>query len=209
MIRRAIKNTNINFQILVLWNQLEASALSVRKVCMSNHLSNVYVYKNHFDTENAVRLLGNSGFDLKQLSVIGKGYHTEEHPIGFYTKGDRIRSWGKFGAFWGAIWGLLFTPAVFILPGLGLTAMAGPVVSALLSSLEGAILGAGISALGCALLELGIQHEQVIKYEVAIKAEKFLLLVHGSVADIERAHSVLDGPRKLLSFDSQISGEKC
>jgi hypothetical protein len=85
---------------------------------------------------------------MKQLSLIGRGYHTEEHPIGFYTKGDRIRSWGKFGIFWGTIWGLLFAPAVFILPSFGVVAMAGPVVTALVSALEGAVVGGSLSVLG-------------------------------------------------------------
>lgn len=168
---------------------------------MENKLSNVYVYKTHFDAETAVRLLGNSGFDMKHLSVIGKGYHTEEHPIGFYTKGDRIISWGKFGAFWGAIWGLIFAPAVFLIPGLGVMAMAGPVVTALVSALESAVVVGGLSALGAAMVELGVQKDQVIKYEVAIKADQFVLLVHGSNDEIERAHSVLEGPVKQIGFD--------
>jgi hypothetical protein len=69
---------------------------------MTTEISNVYVYKNHMDAENAVRSLGLSGFEMKHLSIVGRGYHTEEHPLGFYSKGDRIRSWGKFGVFWGA-----------------------------------------------------------------------------------------------------------
>ncbi len=171
---------------------------------MVTQLSNVYVYKTHFDAENSIRLLGNSGFDMKHLSVIGKGYHTEEHPIGFYTKGDRIISWGKFGVFWGAIWGLLFAPAVFLIPGLGVMAMAGPVVSALVSSLESAVVVGGLSALGAAMVELGLQKDQVIKYEVAIKADQFVLLVHGSNEEIERAHSVLEGPVKQIGFDHEL-----
>ena len=60
---------------------------------MTTEISNVYVYKNHMDAENAVRSLGLSGFEMKHLSIVGRGYHTEEHPLGFYSKGDRIRSW--------------------------------------------------------------------------------------------------------------------
>jgi hypothetical protein len=168
---------------------------------MENQLSNAYVFKTHFDAENAIRLLGNSGFNMKHLSVIGKGYHTEEHPIGFYTKGDRIIGWGKFGAFWGAIWGLIFAPAVFLIPGFGVMALAGPVVTSLVSALESAVIAGGISALGSAMLELGVQKDEIIKYEVAIRADQFLLLVHGSNSEIEHAHSVLEGPSKQISFN--------
>jgi hypothetical protein len=172
---------------------------------MEKELSSVSVFQNHFDAEIAVRTLALADFDMKHLSVIGRGYHTEEHPIGFYTKGDRIRSWGKFGIFWGAIWGLLFVPAVFILPGLGTVAMAGPVVTVLVSALEGAVVMGGLSALGCALLELGVTHEQAIKYEVALKADQFLLIIHGSSQEIERAKSILDRPARQLAWDQPPS----
>jgi hypothetical protein len=174
---------------------------------MENQLSNVYVFKSHFDAENAVRSLGMSGFNMKQLSIIGRGYHTEEHPLGFYTKGDRIRSWGKFGVFWGAIWGLLFAPAVFILPGLGTLAMAGPVVTVLVSALEGAVVVGGLSALGCAMLELGVDHSNAIKYEVALKADQFLLMVHGSEAEMQHAKSMLEGPKKQLTYEHKVPDE--
>ena len=90
-----------------------------------------YLFNTHPEAEEAIRELGRSGFDMKKLSLIGKGYHTEEHPVGFYTAGDRIKTWGGVGAFWGGFWGLLFAPAVFFLPGLGLVALAGPIVAAL------------------------------------------------------------------------------
>ena len=89
----------------------------------------VYVFNTHVEAEEAVKALSKSGYDVKKLSIIGKGYHTEETPIGFYTMGDRIKAWGGMGAFWGGIWGLLVAPAVFFFPGFGLVAMAGPVVA--------------------------------------------------------------------------------
>ena len=59
--------------------------------------SPAYVFNTHVEAEAAVRELGKSGFDMKKLSLIGKGYHSEEHPVGFYTTGDRIESWGGVG----------------------------------------------------------------------------------------------------------------
>ena len=93
----------------------------------------VYVFNTHIEAEEAVKALSKSGYDVKKLSIIGKGDHTEETPIGFYTMGDRVKAWGGMGAFWGGIWGLLIAPAVFFLPGFGLLAMAGPVVAALIA----------------------------------------------------------------------------
>jgi hypothetical protein len=153
--------------------------------------SALYVFNTHVEAEEAIRSLGRSGFDVKKLSLVGKGYHSEEHPVGFYTVGDRIKSWGGVGAFWGGIWGLLLAPAVFFLPGLGLVAMAGPLVSALVGALEGAVVVGGISALGAALTDVGVPKNQVIKYESALKADKYILMVHGNAEELAQARSVL------------------
>jgi hypothetical protein len=158
---------------------------------MPTENSPFYVFNTHVEAEEAIRLLGRSGLDVKKLSLVGKGYHSEEHPVGFYTVGDRIKSWGGIGAFWGGIWGLLLAPAVFFLPGVGLIAMAGPLVSALVGALEGAVVVGGASALGAALTHIGVPDDQVIKYETALKADKYVLIVHGDAEELAKAHSVL------------------
>ncbi len=148
-------------------------------------------YDNHTAAEGAIRKLGHAGFNMKQLSLVGKGYHREEKPMGFYTAGDRIKAWGGTGAFWGGIWGLLLAPAVFVLPGLGLVGMAGPIVATLVGALEGAVVGGGLSALGAALTQFGMPKDQVIKFESAMNVDQYLLVVHGSAADQAQARSVL------------------
>ena len=152
----------------------------------------VYVFNTHIEAEEAVKALSKSGYDVKKLSIVGKGYHTEETPIGFYTMGDRIKTWGGIGAFWGGIWGLLIAPAVFFLPGLGLVAMAGPVVAALVAALEGAVLVGGVSAIGAALTQIGVPKGNVMKYEMALKVDKYVLVVHGSIEEQDKARTVLE-----------------
>ncbi len=159
---------------------------------MNANAPGLFVFATHSEAEAAIKSLTKSGFDMKKLSLVGKGYHTEEHPIGFYTAGDRIKSWGGIGALWGGLWGLLFAPAIFFLPGLGLVALSGPLVAALVSALEGAVIVGGVSALGAALVQIGVPRDQVIKYETALKAAKFVLIVHGSVEDVTKAHAVLE-----------------
>jgi len=157
-----------------------------------DHHSPAFVFNTHPEAEQAIHTLSDAGFDMKQLSLIGKGYHTEEHPVGFYTLGDRMKSWGGAGAFWGGIWGLLLAPAVFFIPGLGLLALAGPVVSALVGGLEGAVVVGGLSALGAVLFNSGIPEHQIIRYEAALKVDKYLLLVHGSEEQQKQAHQILN-----------------
>ena len=165
---------------------------------MDNDDFPVYVFNTHVEAEEAVKALSQSGFDVKKLSIIGKGYHSEEKPMGFYTTGDRIKAWGGLGAFWGAMWGLLIAPAVFFFPGFGLVAFAGPIVAVLVSALEGAVLVGGVSAIGAALLDIGIPKDQVRKYETALKADKYVLMVHGSIEEQDHARDVLE---KMKSWE--------
>jgi hypothetical protein len=157
----------------------------------------VYIFNTHLEAEEAVKTLSKSGYDVKKLSIIGKGYHTEETPIGFYTMGDRIKTWGGMGAFWGGMWGLLVGPAVFFLPGFGVVAMAGPIVAALVAALEGAVLVGGVSAIGAALMQIGVPKDQIMKYETALKVDKYVLMVHGSAEEQAKARTVLEHTQSL------------
>ena len=68
----------------------------------------IAVFTDHESAEAAVKKLADAGFEMKHLSVVGKGYHTEEAVTGFYNTGDRVKFWGSRGAFWGGLWGLFF-----------------------------------------------------------------------------------------------------
>ena len=165
---------------------------------MHDETASIYICNSHQEAENAIRTLKNFGVDVKQLSLIGKGYHSEAHPVGFYTTGDKIAAWGSTGAFWGGIWGVFIAPAVFLLPPLGVVAMAGPIVSILVSALEGAVLVGGLSAIGAALSQIGVPKDQIIQYETALKADKYILMVHGSAEEVATAKSILEENRGSL-----------
>jgi hypothetical protein len=152
----------------------------------------VGVVRTHDDAEEVVKALQRAGFDMKKLSVIGKGYHSEEHPLGFYTTGDRMKGWGGIGVFWGSLWGLLIGAAFVWIPGLGPLAVAGPITHLLVATLEGAALGGGIGVVGAALTGLGLSKESVIKYETHLKASNYLVLAHGTPEEVERARAILD-----------------
>jgi hypothetical protein len=151
----------------------------------------VAVYESHTDAEQAVAKLSEASFDIKQVSIIGKDYHTQENVVGYYTAGDRMKSWGGLGAFWGGIWGLLFGAGVFLIPGLGPVLIGGPFLAALVGALESALLVGGLSAVAAGLVSLGIPRESAIRYEGQIKADKFVLAVHGTPEEAERARTIL------------------
>jgi hypothetical protein len=163
----------------------------------------VAVYATHQDAEAAVRKIAGDGLEMKHFSIIGKGYHTEEDVIGFYSAGDRVRFWGSRGAYWGGLWGLLFGGLMLTIPFVGpvmvLGHLAGFVFTAVSSAVEGAVVVGGLGALGAALYSIGIPHNSVLDYEKALKADQFVVVGHGPVAEMQRATGVLKttGPVQL------------
>jgi hypothetical protein len=155
----------------------------------------VAIYSSHDEAEAAVKELERAGFDMTTLSIVGKDYHSEERVVGYYNAGDRMKYWGKLGAFWGGIWGLLVGAAFFWVPGLGPILVGGPLVAAVLGGLEGAAVGGGLSALGAGLFSIGIPKDSVLRYETALKADDFLLVVHNTSEEVERARDILSSTR--------------
>ena len=151
----------------------------------------VAIYPTHQEAEAAIEGLGKSGFDMKKLSIMGKDHPTNEQVTGYYTTGDRMMAWGKYGAFWGGVWGLFLGGALFLIPGLGPVLMAGPLVAAIVSGLEGAALVGGVSALVAALVSLGIPRDRALAYQTELAAGKFILIVHGTQEETASARALL------------------
>ena len=152
----------------------------------------IAMYDTHQQAEDAIRQLQRSGFNMKKLSIIGKDYHSEEDVLGYYSAGDKMKSWGKTGAFWGGIWSLMFGSAFFLVPGIGPLLAAGPVVAWIVGALESAVVVGGVSALGAALLSIGIPKNSVIEYETQIKAGKFVVIAHDAPGEAAQARAVLE-----------------
>jgi len=158
---------------------------------MSDKNSVVAIYLSHVEAEEAVKQLQRGGIDMKALSIVGKETHTEEQAVGYYNNSDRMKYWGKAGAFWGGFWGLLFGSAFFVIPGIGPLLVAGPLVAWIVGALEGAVVVGGLSAIGAGLYGIGIPKDSVVKYELALKTDKYLLMVHGTSSEVGKAREII------------------
>ncbi len=158
---------------------------------MTKTNSVVAIYDTHSQAEDAVKSLQKSGFDMRKLSIVGKDYHSEEDVTGYYNTGNRMKYWGKVGAFWGGFWGFLFGAAFFAIPGIGPVLVAGPLVAWIVGALEGAVVVGGLTAVGAGLYSIGIPRDSVLKYESALKADKFIVLAHGTAAEVAKAKDII------------------
>ena len=159
---------------------------------MSQLSSVVALYETHAQAEEAVQVLYRSRFDMTRISIAGKDCHTEEHVVGYYKTGDRMLCWGRLGAFWGGIWGILSGAAFFAIPGIGPVLVAGPLVGWIVAALDDASRGTGgMSALGAGLHSIGLSEDNVLKCESALKADNYVLVVHGVEDEVVAARRIL------------------
>jgi hypothetical protein len=66
-------------------------------------------------------------------------------------------------------------------------------VAWIVAGIEGAVVVGGVGALGAGLFSIGIPKDSVIKYETAVKTDKFLLVVHGTKDAVARAKDIIEG----------------
>jgi hypothetical protein len=151
----------------------------------------IAVFADHPAAEAVVKRLLAAGFETKNLSVVGKGYHTDEKVVGFYNIGDRVKFWGTRGAFWGGLWGLFLGGLFLTVPVVGHVVVLGYLASVAIGAIENAVVVGGLSAIGAALYSMGIPKDSVVQYETAVKADSFLVMAQGAAEEIARAKAIL------------------
>jgi hypothetical protein len=149
------------------------------------------VFPTHPSAEAAVKSLSGAGFDMKHLTLVGRGFQSDEKVMGFYNAGDRIKFWGTRGAFWGGFWGLFFGGVFMTIPVVGHVIILGYLAAVAISAVEGAVVVGGMGALGAALYSIGIPKDSIIDYEADMKADRFLVMAHGTEEEIARAKKIL------------------
>jgi hypothetical protein len=167
----------------------------------------VATYKSHDEAAAAIKELQQLGFDLNKLSIVGRDYLTEEHVVGYYHAGDRVKFWGKMGALWGGLFGFFVGSGFLLIPGIGPLLVAGPLVGMIVGALEGGLVVGGLSALGAGLYSLGIHKNSITKYETALKSGKYVVIAHGSAEEIAHAREIVSrtGPESLAEHQPEIA----
>ena len=80
---------------------------------MNNHNAILVIYKSHDETEIGVMEPHQAGFDMTKLSIVARDSHNGDDVVGCHNAGHRMKHWGKLGAFWTGMWGLLLGSAFF------------------------------------------------------------------------------------------------
>ncbi len=153
------------------------------------------LYQSRDEAEAAVKELKDAGYDMDRVSVIAKdndrvaGEETTEN-IG--NKAEEGAATGALtGGALGGITGLLVGLGALAIPGIGPILLAGAEATAIATTLAGAGIGAAAGGLVGALIGLGIPEEKAKVYSDRVKQGSFLVMVTGTVAEVDRAATIM------------------
>ena len=163
------------------------------------------VFDTHSQAEAAVRELKKGGFSLDKVSIVAKGLQETEDVQGFISTGDVVKSSAGAGAWVGGLFGLLVGAAFVWVPGFGPLVVAGPLTAALLAGVEGAGAGAAGAGILGALFSPFVTKKHILKYQEHLNADRYLVVAHGTAAEAEKAHEILNqsGP---VEVDVYVEG---
>jgi hypothetical protein len=165
------------------------------------------VYPDHASAEAAVRQLHESGFNLADLSIVGRGLQETEEPHGLVGRGEYVKAGAETGSLVGGLFGLCLGAAFLVLPGIGPVVVAGPIAAVVLGGVEGALAGIGLGGLTGALVGWDVPKARALKYETLVKGGKFLVFVRSTPEVVARAHSLLadQGPDHIDLYQPPAS----
>lgn len=168
-----------------------------------NEQTAVGVYDAMEKVEDAIRTLHRADFPIDRVSVVAKDLHSEKEVHGYISAADISKTGAGTGAWLGGVFGILIGAAFVWAPGFGPLMVAGPFAAALLGGIEGAIAGAAGGGLLGGLIGWGVSRKHILKYEDHLRGGSYLLVVHGSSREVERAHEILGGthPKELTMHD--------
>jgi len=167
----------------------------------------VAVYPDHTSAERAVRQLHDAGFDLGDLSIVGRDFQETDKPYGLVSRSDYVKAGAETGSLFGGLFGLCIGAGFLVLPGLGLVVVAGPIAAALLAGIEGALAGTALGSLAGALVGWEVPKDRALKYEEQVKGGKFLVFVRSNTEVVARACGLLaaQGPDHIDLYEPVVS----
>jgi len=175
----------------------------------------VAVFDEKERAERAIGRLIENDYPPDRISLLGRDRVSGDDILGIHdpTTVERMKSWGRHGAVWGGLWGLIGGAAgAFAIPGLGTLFVIGPI----LEGVAAAAAGAGTMALAALLSETlvklhrsGIPEAELHELEQAIRDGSFVMILQGNDAELmpQKRWLLWAGAIALREFPEKTDGE--
>ena len=131
----------------------------------------VCICETHEQVERALYNLEVAGIDTKTISLATQDGTSDLHDVDDYSYGDQT----------------------FVIPGLGLLLVNGPLASWIASAFQNGTGGEGVSIVGVALATLGIPRDSVLQYEAALKTKAHVIVLHSLPDAVAAVVKVIGG----------------
>jgi hypothetical protein len=157
------------------------------------------VFPHRRNAEAALRELRTAGFDMDNVSVVGKHADSNDQIAGVEMSdratGNKADEGAKAGAATGGalggLTGLLVGLGALAIPGIGPVIAGGALATALATTAAGGAIGAAAGGLTGALVGLGIPEERAKFYNDRVNRGDYLVMVDGTEEEIRRAQPIL------------------
>ena len=165
----------------------------------ATHRFQDHIYAAVYQHENqALRIIEHlieKDFLMDSIAILGKRMSKGDDLLCIYypSAKEKMRVWGKRGLFWGALWGLIagLISTVANPDSSGAINLQTLLKVSLAAATYGAVVGGAMAAAAAlsqgaaALYRMGIPREQLHQLAQAIKADKYVIILHGSRAELE------------------------
>lgn len=161
----------------------------------------VGLFETYSQTEKALTVLQQAGFDMDKVSVVARNsdqsevdstVQTHEEAVG--NQADKGATAGATtGGILGGLTGLLVGLGAISIPGIGPILLAGAEATAIATTLAGTAIGAAAGGLVGSLVGLGIPEEHAQMYSDRVAQGHYLMIISGSADLIHQAERILSG----------------
>lgn len=157
--------------------------------------SKIAIYNTHDEAVDAVKVLNDQDFPMRNVSLLGTAEVVEDH---IHVRSmDRIKKApAVIGMGAGTVIGLLSGIGIFTIPGFGFLYGAGALVGAIAGLDLGIVTGGLISF----LTFIGIKEDNIVRCQEHLKEGKFMVIVNGTMEEIEKAEHILHTEGTHLEF---------
>lgn len=158
---------------------------------MSKKNTCILLYTRLQNLEQGINTLQTHNFDMKSVSILGKGQTHKILAAKSCMTDEQASFQGRSIRSKNGLWSKLNDADFFLLHDFGEVVAAGPIVHLLTKGHEDTEVICGLSVPGQALFSIGIPIDSIRQYEKSVHTGKFLLIIHGSHDDVERACQLL------------------
>lgn len=163
---------------------------------MSKKNACVLLYLNYQGARQAVEKLQTRNFNMKTVSIIGKGDASLQPHFGKPVNDEPVHFQNIPARWRQSLWNIPGGALFFTLADFGSLVTAGSIVTLLMQEINNMDINNGFTVLATALFNMGIPRESIKQYEKSVQTEKILLTVNGERSDVEQACQILHNEKQ-------------